>query len=137
MLLFIWACPLPDATPLPVSIHLMLLFIVKRTFVKKVSSIVSIHLMLLFISVIIFCHSNFLLVSIHLMLLFIVILKRKHRPEISFNTSHVVIYPFPCFILSIWYLCFNTSHVVIYQNSRLPAFRASSKFQYISCCYLS
>ena len=43
-----------------------------------------------------------------------VILKRKHRQEISFNTSHVVIYR-------------KTDQVVPLR----------AEFQYISCCYLS
>ena len=65
-----------------------------------------------------------------------VILKRKHRQEISFNTSHVVIYPGIERKHGIVSERFNTSHVVIYRTS---AFFASfvASFQYISCCYLS
>ena len=57
------------------------------------------------------------LVSIHLMLLFINLKQFMQLALLSFNTSHVVIYP----IISIFTssrLSFNTSHVVIYLNRK-------------------
>ena len=35
----------------------------------------------------------------------------------SFNTSHVVVYPYLALRKAYSFVCFNTSHVVVYQNS--------------------
>ena len=81
----------------------------------------------------------------------------KNSGDASFNTSHVVIYPaflatpFHVTLVSIHLMLlfimsyrhyripvqsFNTSHVVIYHNLQLKAL-ITTRFQYISCCYLS
>ena len=65
-----------------------------------------------------------------------VILKRKHRQEISFNTSHVVIYRKTDQVVPLraefQYIscCYLSWH-------RAQAWNSQWTFQYISCCYLS
>ena len=76
-------------------------------------------------------------VSIHLMLLFIgVEIYQARRFFISFNTSHVVIYPFPEEYLNKGYV-FQYISCCYLSYSNMTINRKGMKFQYISCCYLS
>ena len=53
----------------------------------------------------------------------------------SFNTSHVVVYPLKKGSVC-WWWSFNTSHVVVYPDRKRAAAELAM-FQYISCCSLS
>ena len=54
----------------------------------------------------------------------------------SFNTSHVILYPLPSWIIFIAVICFNTSHVILYLKEQKDE-KNVLQFQYISCYSLS
>ena len=58
------------------------------------------------------------------------------KAELSFNTSHVVVYLILILQCLILFHCFNTSHVVVYPIQP-HSHTAEYQFQYISCCSLS
>ena len=106
-----------------VSIHLMLLFILKKLLFHQCFTIVSIHLMLLFIESTFFLSSHYNQVSIHLMLLFIRLPCFHLHIRACFNTSHVTLYRTTVYFTVMPYLGFNTSHVTLYLHSiRIPKF---------------
>ena len=123
-----------------ISIHLMLLFIRHRWWIKTKFPLfqyiscyclsyqsfhqahlnhISIHLMLLFIP----WHSGYLRtldgISIHLMLLFIGRICRGSVANIYFNTSHVTVYR-RMDIKPKSHANFNTSHVTVYPGTMQP-----------------
>ena len=97
---------------------------------------VSIHLMLQFISLFATAVLPLLNVSIHLMLQFIFMLSSMATDPVSFNTSHVVVYPFwQC----IWWQFKHVSiHLMLqFIGGYIAGQETLSEFQYISCCSLS
>ena len=97
---------------------------------------VSIHLMLLFIIADRRLCRLVLLVSIHLMLLFINTTVATWRyTEVSFNTSHVVIYPKT---LDVFFDVLGFQYISCCYLSWMGYAEGRKRlFQYISCCYLS
>ena len=107
---------LSDVIPVFVSIHLMLLFIRASTTSLTGLSAVSIHLMLLFIenssdeayNVMLFQYISCYSLSMTNL--------NMKRLLISFNTSHVTLYPSWNYVREENEVSFNTSHVTLYQQ---------------------
>ena len=99
-----------------VSIHLMLLFIIKMQ-LKKVIEYYG------------FNTSHVTLYQNRR--------NKRWKDHYCFNTSHVTLYR--SIIKNIWitYCSFNTSHVTLYRENTLEAIREKLVFQYISCYSLS
>ena len=118
---------------------------------------ISIHLMLLFIRESIIWYLSALVISIHLMLLFIISDFTFNLSYFHFNTSHVTVYPYSqryqisasaisihlmLLFISValaWMLTksnFNTSHVTVYRYKPV-LYIDMPTFQYISCYCLS
>ena len=98
--------------------------------------IVSIHLMLQFIKILIFHYFSNILFQ-YISCCSLSCLETGYgQSETSFNTSHVVVYPYLHMLLSHTHNCFNTSHVVVYPYFFLKKL-LTFMFQYISCCSLS
>ena len=114
MLLFIQRETEVICSEVPVSIHLMLLFIVspiKLTFVFALFQYISCYSLSCTLSI---CLSTFA-VSIHLMLLFINVRVRNPVHYDGFNTSHVTLYHFCIQTIKRLLHRFNTSHVTLYR----------------------
>ena len=136
MLLFILKTSILSTT-LPLFQYISCCYLSSPALKVKSWVFVSIHLMLLFILRSATTIFYIAFVSIHLMLLFILTFCLAEIFGPCFNTSHVVIYLIINLQQNQSGLSFNTSHVVIYRNLLITKQLIIALFQYISCCYLS